>query len=129
MTRATDVQNIRELLQRRRRDVLETSRGARREVESLHDSEKDPEYEEGAQTELADYTLSSILETQRREVELIDGALRRMDEGVFGFCIDCAEEISVGRLEALPFALRCEEDAEAREADRKASGELRLPSL
>jgi DnaK suppressor protein len=34
-------------------------------------------------------------------------ALRRMDEGAFGVCIDCEEDISLKRLAAVPWAPRC----------------------
>lgn len=35
------------------------------------------------------------------------GALRRVDEGTFGVCIDCGIEIPFERLRAAPMALRC----------------------
>ena len=34
-------------------------------------------------------------------------ALRRIDEGTFGICMDCEEEINVKRLNAVPWAARC----------------------
>ncbi len=128
MTRANDMRRIRELLQKRRRGILEAASGARRELKSLKNQERDPEFEENAQAELADYTLSSLLETQRREMVLIDAALRRMDEGMFGECVDCGDDIPIERLEALPFALRCEEDATRHE--QQTRGETYVaPSL
>ncbi|HEX5752145.1 MAG TPA: TraR/DksA C4-type zinc finger protein [Archangium sp.] len=117
MNRTNDLLKIRELLQRRRRDILMATQGAQRELSSLKDQERDPEYEENAQAELADYTLSSLMEAQRREVMLIDAALRRMDTGVFGTCVDCGYDIPIERLEALPFAIRCEEDATRHELE------------
>jgi DnaK suppressor protein len=119
MTRANDLMRIRELLQRRRREILSANEGAHRELKALKDQERDPEYEENAQAELADYTLSSLMEAQRRELMLIDAALRRMDMGVFGNCVDCGYEIPLERLEALPFAIRCEEDASRHELETR----------
>ena len=45
----------------------------------------------------------------RESVGLRDtrAALRRMDDGVFGACIDCEEDISLKRLAAVPWAARC----------------------
>ena len=43
------------------------------------------------------------------------GALRRLEEGTFGYCFECGEEISERRLRALPFAVRCKDCEEARE--------------
>jgi DnaK suppressor protein len=45
----------------------------------------------------------------------IEEALRRLDEGTFGYCFECGEEISERRLRALPFAVRCKDCEEARE--------------
>ena len=121
MSRTVELTDIRERLQRRRRSILEAHFGARRELKALKNQERDPEYEENAQSELADYTLSSLMESQRRELMLIDAALRRMDAGVFGTCVDCDTEISLERLQALPFAIRCEEDAERHEQERRGA--------
>jgi DnaK suppressor protein len=128
MSRANELQKIRELLQRRRREILSANDGAHRELSALKNQERDPEYEENAQAELADYTLSSLMEAQRREIMLIDAALRRMDTGVFGDCVDCGYEIPIERLEALPFAIRCEEDATRHELETRG-GHAAMPSI
>lgn len=128
MKRANDLIQIRSLLQRRRREILSANEGAHRELAALKNQERDPEYEENAQSELADYTLSSLMEAQRREIMLIDAALRRMDTGVFGECVDCGYEIPMERLEALPFAIRCEEDATRHELETRG-GHATMPSL
>lgn len=46
---------------------------------------------------------------RRREVELkrIDAALKRIDDGDYGYCIACGEEIAVKRLELDPTAPTC----------------------
>jgi DnaK suppressor protein len=117
MARASDIVKIHQLLQRPRRQIVQANLGARSELGSLKRQDRDPENEENAQAELADYTLSRPLEAQRRQLQLIDAALTRMDLGEFGLCIDCGNEISIDRLRALPFALRCQEDARRREYD------------
>jgi DnaK suppressor protein len=116
--RDVEVRRIRERLQKRRRDLIGANQATREELAALKESEKDPEYEESAQTELADYTLSQLLESQRRELTLIDAAFQRMEQGVFGQCVDCGTDIPIERLEAVPFAIRCEEDARAHERER-----------
>ena len=130
MTREKDIGRIRALLQRRRRDLLTTALAARSEVEALKAQDRDPEFEENAQVELADYTLSSLMESQRRELMQIDAALTRMDQGLFGECVDCGAEISYERLTALPFAIRCEEDAtEHEERTRRRTAMEAMPSF
>ncbi len=46
---------------------------------------------------------------QRREAMLrnIEAALKRLDDGDYGFCCDCEEPINPKRLEFDPTALRC----------------------
>ena len=75
MTREQDIGHIRALLQRRRRDLISTALAARTEAEGLKAQDRDPEFEENAQVELADYTLSSLMETQRRDHGRIIGAI------------------------------------------------------
>ena len=41
------------------------------------------------------------------EIAKISAALRRMDKGDYGLCIECGSEINFGRLEAHPTADEC----------------------
>ncbi len=47
--------------------------------------------------------------SQKRKVEIkaIHAALARLEEGEYGYCEDCGEEIPAKRLELNPTALRC----------------------
>ena len=40
-------------------------------------------------------------------LEEIDAALKRLDDGTYGICVDCSGPIASERLEALPTAARC----------------------
>jgi DnaK suppressor protein len=102
-------------LQRRRRVILETSRRADAEIDALRAAERDPEFEEGAQSEHEQFTLARLSETQRREILQIDAAIARLDAGEYGVCRDCDQEIDPRRLAALPYALLCTECATRRE--------------
>ena len=49
-------------------------------------------------------------ETSRRrsaEIKRINAALARIDEGEFGYCLECGEEIAMRRLELDPAAPLC----------------------
>ncbi len=113
--RAKEMDSLRIELLRRRRTILETAERAQEELEALRGAERDPEFEEGAQTEHEQYTLSLLGEVQRRQVAMIDAALARIDSGDYGICADCESEIDPKRLGALPFALLCTECATRRE--------------
>lgn len=111
----TDLETLRSHLQRRRRTILETSRRAAAELDALRSAERDPEFEEGAQSEHEQYTLARLGEAQRREIAQIDAAMARIDSGEYGICRDCGMEIDPRRLAALPYALYCTECAQRRE--------------
>ena len=49
----------------------------------------------------------SLQEMRNRERQLVEEALVSLEEGTYGVCAECEEEISEKRLEALPFARLC----------------------
>ena len=57
----------------------------------------------------------------RRLLRDVLAALRKLDEGGFGECERCAEEISQKRLEALPFARYCIECQRAVEEEERSA--------
>jgi len=126
MPRGRELEAIRRLLIQKRHRLLSSQKAASVEADELTQL-RESEYEETAQVELAQFTLSHLVETQRKEVEQIDAALQRLEAGVFGICIDCGADIPRERLLALPVALRCEEDASQRE--REARGPTPSPTL
>ncbi|MDB5679425.1 RNA polymerase-binding protein DksA [Sphingomonas bacterium] len=60
---------------------------------------------------------------QRKLIAKIDAALRRLDEGEYGFCEVTGEPISLGRLEARPIATMTVEAQERHERNEKVSRE------
>ena len=105
--RDTNPETLRQELQRRRAVILETARRADAELDSLRSAERDPEFEEGAQTAHEALNLSRLEETQRSEIRQIDAAIARIDAGEYGTCLDCGQAIDPRRLAALPFAVHC----------------------
>jgi len=51
--------------------------------------------------------LMNLSETQRSRVRDIDAALERMEQGVYGLCARCEDEIPARRLEVRPFSRYC----------------------
>ena len=116
MTRRDDLEAIRSVLERRRRDLSTVQASMSHELDAMQSVERDSEYEETAQVAQAEYTLTSIHDSRRREVEQVDAALRKLEDGTYGLCTDCELEIPTDRLLAVPYALRCADCAAAREA-------------
>jgi DnaK suppressor protein len=55
------------------------------------------------------------LGSHREDLQKIDEAIRKIDEGTYGLCEDCGEEISEERLKILPYAIYCIDCKENRE--------------
>ncbi len=74
--------------------------------------------------DLGDQALSSTMEairgsyqnTEQEEYNMILQALKAIDEGTYGICIDCGQPISEKRLKFYPNAQRCLPCQEALEA-------------
>jgi DnaK suppressor protein len=58
---------------------------------------------------------------QRKLISKIDAALRRIDDGEYGYCEVTGEPISLGRLEARPIATMTLEAQESHERQEKVS--------
>jgi DnaK suppressor protein len=71
----------------------------------------------------SEYLQSFTFRLRGREkvfLDKIERALRKIEEGSFGTCEECGEEITVKRLEARPettLCIRCKEDQERLEKD------------
>jgi RNA polymerase-binding transcription factor DksA len=53
-----------------------------------------------------EFTLG-LIENEQGTLELVVEALRRMEKGTFGQCVECGEPISKPRLQAIPYARHC----------------------
>ena len=49
----------------------------------------------------------SLMQTEGVTLEQIEGALERMEDGVYGNCEECGAKIPKARLNAIPYATMC----------------------
>lgn len=60
-------------------------------------------------------TLLAVSTQDSQTLQMIDAALQRIEEGEYGICQNCGEEIAEKRLEAVPWArldIKCQEAVE-----------------
>jgi len=99
-----------------REDLLADSRDT---IEGLQDSTRNiPDVADRASEETDRALELRTRDRQRKLVAKIDSALRRVDEGEFGYCEVTGEQISLKRLDARPIAtmsLEAQERHERRE--------------
>jgi len=57
----------------------------------------------------------ALIQMKGETLNRIDEALSRFEDGTYGHCCECGEDIARPRLSALPFAARCKNCEQARE--------------
>jgi DnaK suppressor protein len=60
---------------------------------------------------------------ERKLIRKIDEALKRVEDGTYGYCLETGEEIGIKRLEARPVATLCLEAQERRERRERQYGD------
>ena len=107
---------LRRMLEDRRRELMSAVQGKMRDVrtESIKDREV-LDQGESSEVDIQEDIELALIQMKSETLNKINEALRRLDEGIYGDCFECGEEIAEARLRALPFAVRCKDCEEARE--------------
>jgi DnaK suppressor protein len=75
---------------------------------------------ESAEADIQEDLEFALVQMKSETLNKVNDALGRLEQGNYGNCFDCGEEIGEKRLRALPFAVRCKDCEEAREnAERR----------
>ena len=97
---------------------------AKETLQHLHDeSQNHPDFADRASSETDRAIELRARDRQRKLISKIDAALRRIEEGEYGYCEVTGEPISLGRLEARPIATMTLEAQERHERNEKVSRE------
>jgi len=114
--------DLRKMLSDRRRDL-------QREVHHrIRDRRTDRTKEVGDDIDESDANVQrdidlALLQMRAQTVTHIDAMLTRLEAGQYGRCVECERAIAGRRLQALPFALRCQACEERRE-QKQETGRL-----
>jgi len=92
------------LLLKKRNELIAS---VRREPEALAANAQIPDADEFAVKSVIQDVAAVTLDLRSRMLKDIDRSLRQLDEGTYGLCDGCGEEISSNRLQALPWARYC----------------------
>jgi DnaK suppressor protein len=113
--------HFREILQSWKRDLMvEVDRTV------LHMKDEAANFPDPNDRATQESEFSLELRTRDRERKLIrkiDEALKRIDDGSYGYCLETGEEIGIKRLEARPVATLCVEAQERRERRERQYGD------
>jgi DnaK suppressor protein len=107
---------LRTMLEERRRELMHAVKGKMRDVRAEGHKEREVlDQGESSEVDIQEDIEFALIQMKAETLNKIDAALRRLEEGTYGNCFECGEEISEARLRALPFAVRCKDCEEARE--------------
>ena len=124
-TRTSRYAELKKMLETRRQELLAEMQGKMRDVRMEGGRERDVlDQGESSAVDIQDDIEFALIQMKSETLNKINEALRRLEEGTYGNCFECDEEIAEARLRALPFAVRCKDCEEARE-----NAELRERSL
>lgn len=109
---------LRRLLVEKRKEILkeiinDTSRYIKGESKQLVDTALDDG--DWSIVDLAEDINLKHLSSHRDDLQKLDEAIRKLNEGTYGICEDCGDEISEKRLNILPYAIYCIDCKEKRE--------------
>src|SRR5215831_5905343 len=109
---------LKAILEERRREIMSEVQGRMRDVraEGANAAVQGVlDAAESSELDIQDEIEFALIQMKAETLNKIDEALRRLEEGTYGYCFECGDEISEKRLRALPFAVRCKDCEAARE--------------
>jgi RNA polymerase-binding transcription factor len=110
--------DLKRMLEDRRREILNEVQGKIRDARTENAWGKSSDVLDAGESSEADIQEDiefALIQMKAETLNKINEALRRLEEGTYGYCFECGDEISEQRLRALPFAVRCKDCEEARE--------------
>jgi DnaK suppressor protein len=111
-------EDLKRMLAERKREILAEVQEKIRDVRSENSFGKMNEVLDSGESSEADIQEDiefALIQMKAETLNKINEALARLEEGAYGYCFECGQEISQQRLRALPFAVRCKDCEEARE--------------
>jgi RNA polymerase-binding transcription factor DksA len=79
------------------------------------------------ESELIDEICDVLVRIGEEEAQNTSEALAQLAAGTYGYCLDCHDRISVHRLDALSFAVRCASCDRARASSARIGGDAPPP--
>jgi len=120
---------LKQMLEERRREIQTEVQGRMRDVrtEGTRGGGKLNEVLDTVESSEADIQEDiefALIQMKSETLNKINDALARQEQGDYGNCFECGEEIAEKRLRALPFAVRCRDCEEAREIAEQRERQL-----
>jgi len=118
---------LKRILEERRREILNQVQIKMRDVRAEGASGEGQgvlDAAESSEADIQDDIEFALIQMKSETLHKIEEALARLEEGTYGNCFECGDEITERRLRALPFAVRCKDCEEARELAERRERQL-----
>ena len=118
---------LKQMLLGRRRELQAQVHDKMRDVRATGEVTKLSEVFDAGESSEADIQEDielALIQMKSETLNKINDALARLDQGDYGNCFECGEEIAEKRLRALPFAVRCKGCEEAKELAEQRARQL-----
>jgi DnaK suppressor protein len=79
---------------------------------------------ESSEADIQEELEFALIQMKSETLNKVNDALVRLEQGDYGYCYECGEEIAEKRLRALPFAVRCKDCEEQREIAEQKERQL-----
>ena len=99
--------NLKEILLRKRGEILATSTGTRPLPASMDVNSRQGDLADQASGNNEVHIQLKLKQTDAKILQAIEEALYRMERGTYGVCRDCGDPIAPARLEAIPWTRVC----------------------
>ncbi len=116
-----DIDYFRELLHQQLKDALEKSEATIEDMNEAIEVFADPADRATMESDRA-FTLR-LRDRERRLIKKIQAAIQRIEDGSFGVCEDCGEDISIPRLKARPVTKLCIQCKSKQEEEENLRGD------
>ena len=117
-------EELRRMLNERRREITSEVQGRIRVARSEQTVGDVVDAVETSEADIQEDIEFALLQMKAETLNKINEALARLEDGTYGYCFECGEDIAEQRLRALPFAVRCKDCEEAREVAAKRERQL-----
>ena len=114
-SRSQRYEELRTILEDRRREIQSEVQSRMKDVRADTGQAGVVDDVETSESDIQDEIEFALIQMKAETLHRINEALERLEEGTYGRCFECGEEIEPRRLRALPFAVRCKDCEEARE--------------
>ncbi|MDO9630653.1 MAG: RNA polymerase-binding protein DksA [Desulfovibrionales bacterium GWA2_65_9] len=118
---AKDIQFFRDMLNAMLEEILQKGQATIDDMTETVEVYADPADRATAESDRA-FTLR-LRDRERKLIKKITQALQRIDDGEFGVCVECGDDIGIARLKARPMTTLCINCKSKQEEDEMVRGD------